>query len=244
MKKINLKSSLTYIVMTVFIYLTLSKYLKIDNFNILSVCLLIPFYIVISKYYFKLVNKESRIIGSIFSAFYIVGNICYRNTYTQTNIFSEIFTFETVYCLVGLYFLFSLLVSIILNKLISMDLKSNRIFKNNKKLFIVSMIIILLCNIPYFLSCFPGLIAPDSVYQIEQFKHIQILTDHHPVIHTMFIKLCYKISGFFTESENIKAAFATLIQMIIMSCIYSYFIVFLNKHKIEKKEKVIESIVK
>ena len=243
MKKLNLENRILYIIMSIFIYLSLSNYLKLNNFNILSICLLVPIYMIISKYYFRLVDKKSRIIGLIFAIFYSIGNICYINTYTKINVFNEIFTFKTLYCTIGLYILFSLLISIILNKLFSLNTESESNFKSNKKLFVGSMLIILLCNIPYFFSCFPGLIAPDSVYQIEQFKHIQVLTDHHPVMHTLFIKFCYKVASFFTESENIKAAFTTLVQMIIMSGIYSYFIVFLNKHKVNKKILIIMSII-
>ena len=112
-------------------------------------------------------------------------------------------------------------------------------FKTIKKTttiyFIISFIVIMVCLIPYFLHSFPGLIAPDAIYQTQQFKHLTTLTDHHPVLHTFFLKVCYAFGSIFSNSENIRASVSTIVQMIIMSSIYSYFIVFLNKHKIDKK---------
>lgn len=233
MRKLN--NNFGYLLISFMIYLSLAKYLSLDNFNILSFCIFILVFIVIKKYFFKLISKRSMIISLIFTLCFTLGKVCFDNMYTTKNVFIEYFTFETLYLFIGIFLLFTLLISLILKKLETSNLVSESNFKNNKKLFIISFIIIIICLIPYFLHSFPGLIAPDPIYQTQQFKHLTTLTDHHPVFHTIFLKICYAIGSIFSSNENVRASVSTIMQMIIMSGIYSYFIVFLNQHKINKK---------
>ena len=233
MKRLN--NNFGYLLISLMIYLALAKYLSLDNFNILSLIIYILIFIVVKKHFFKLLSKRSIILSLIFTLCFTLGKVCFDNIYTTKNVFSEFFTFETLYLFIGIFLLFTLLISVILKKLETFNPISENNFKNNKKLFIISFIVIMVCLIPYFLHSFPGLIAPDAIYQTQQFKHLTTLTDHHPVLHTFFLKVCYAFGSIFSNSENIRASVSTIVQMIIMSSIYSYFIVFLNKHKIDKK---------
>lgn len=229
-----MKNNIKELLIVIIIYISLLYYLKIDSFNILGFFILIILHKYIKKYR-GFIDKKNKLIAFILSVFYSVGFICYNNLYTQVNIFKIIFSIKNFFLWIGLYLFILFIISYILKAMENARLNSTDNFKSNRNLFIVSTIVILLLNTIYFLSCYPGLIAPDSIYQIKQFKHIIALTDHHPVLHTLFIKVGYKIGSFFTSNENIKAACSTIIQMIIMSSIYSYFIVFLNNHKINKK---------
>lgn len=222
------------IIKTLFIFISLNYYLKLDCFNIMSLFIIIPIYIFIKKYNYT-INKISRITSLIFSIFYNVGYICELNISSKKNIFIDIFSIKNLVMFIGLYFIILYIVSFILKILDNAKFTSNNNFNNNKKLFLVSFIFIIILGIPYFLATYPGLIAPDSIYQIKQFSHLEVLTDHHPVIHTMFLKVCFKIGSLFSNDINVKSAFATIIQMLIMTAIYSYFIVFLNTQKINKK---------
>lgn len=233
MKKLNNNFILLFI--SLMIYLAFSKYLSFYNFNILSLLIFILIFIVVKKYFFNLITKRSVIISLIFTLCFTLGKVCYDNIYTKENVFKEFLTFENLYLFIGIFFLFTLLISLILTKLESLNIISDKNFKSNKKLFLISLLVILICYIPYFLNSFPGLIAPDAIYQTQQFKHLTVLTDHHPILHTMFLKVCYAIGSVFSNSENIRASISTIVQMVMMASIYSYFIVFLNKHKINKK---------
>ena len=233
MKKLN--NNFGYLLISLMVYLVLAKYLSLDNFNILSLIIYILIFIVVKKYFFKLLSKRSIIFSLIFTLCFTLGKVCFDNIYTTKNVFSEFFTFETLYLFIGIFLLFALLISIILKKLETFNPIGENNFKNNKKLFLISFIVIMVCLIPYFLNYFPGLIAPDAIYQNQQFKHLTVLTDHHPVLHTLFLKICYAVGSIFSNSENVRVAFATIAQMIIMSSIYSYFIVFLNKRKVDKR---------
>lgn len=222
------------IIASFFIYISLSFYLNINYFNILNIFIFISMFILYDKFN-HLHSKKNIPLALILSILYNVGDIVIKNIYSQTNIFKVIFSFKNLIYFIGLFLLIQLIVSISTYYLENMKVNSKNNFKNNFKLFLLSFVIIIILNIPYFMNSYPGLIAPDSIYQIMQFKHIMPLTDYHPVLHTLFLKLGFKIGETFSTSENFGAACSTIIQMIIMASIYSYFIVFLNKKKINKK---------
>ncbi|MBQ6569221.1 MAG: hypothetical protein IJL87_03095, partial [Clostridia bacterium] len=67
--------------------------------------------------------------------------------------------------------------------------------KANLKCFFSYWAFIFAAWIPYFTASFPGVISYDSVRQIEMAQGNIPLSDHHPVLHTMIIKLFLKLGG-------------------------------------------------
>lgn len=84
--------------------------------------------------------------------------------------------------------------------------------------------ICLLGWLPYFLYHFPGIMTPDSVVQFEQVLGMREYSNHHPVAHTLLIKLFYSIGMLFTTSRTIAISFYTMFQMCFMAFCVSYFI--------------------
>jgi len=82
----------------------------------------------------------------------------------------------------------------------------------------------LLCWLPYFLYHFPGIMTPDSVVQFEQVLGLREYSNHHPVAHTLLIKLFYSIGMLFTESRTVAISLYTMFQMCFMAFCVSYFI--------------------
>lgn len=104
-------------------------------------------------------------------------------------------------------------------------------FTNNKKSFFICMAIILLAWLPYLLRYFPGNTTADSLSQMIQALGMGELTNHHPIAHTgvIFIGMCVgKIFG----NYNIGIACYSIIQMLIMSAIFSFTIYYMAKKKI------------
>ena len=122
--------------------------------------------------------------------------------------------------------------------------KSKKIKVNNKILLafdkhpvLVSMIIIILFWIPYIVAYYPGILNPDSVFQIKQFLGInnkystyvnlldpnQIITNHHPVIHTLLLGSCVK---FGLSIGNANVGF--FIYSVIICSNVPYLIIFIS----------------
>lgn len=235
MKIVFSRKELMSFIISIFMTIAFVTYGCQKTFSIMNLGILFLFYFIIKKYYFRKIPKSVIVVSIIFSLFFTLGRICYENTSSLNNVFELFFSFNTLVLYIGMYFFISLVLFLFLTYCKKIDLLGNTNFRSNKRLFLISFIVILLFWFIYFLNCYPGLIAPDSIYQIKQFKNIAILTDHHPVLHTFFIKFFYTIGSYLSISENFRVSIVTIAQMIIMSAIYSYFIVFLNKHKINKK---------
>ena len=98
---------------------------------------------------------------------------------------------------------------------------------------------ILLCQLPYFLYQYPGVMTPDSINQYKQIIGILPYSNHHPWIHTMVIKLCLSLGHLFTEDVTVGIAVYTLLQMFIMALIEAFFITTLRKQGLQRKFSIL-----
>ncbi len=110
----------------------------------------------------------------------------------------------------------------VLQGLLIREPSSSRFFEKHVALCCFG--ICLLGWLPYFLYHFPGIMTPDSVVQFEQVLGIQQYSNHHPVVHTLLIKLFYSIGNLFTTNRTVAISFYTMFQMCFMAFCVSYFI--------------------
>lgn len=89
---------------------------------------------------------------------------------------------------------------------------------------VCSFFICLLCWLPYFLYQYPGIMTPDSINQFEQVLGLIPYSNHHPLAHTMIIKLFYHIGLLFTSNMVVAISFYTFIQMCFLAYGAAYFI--------------------
>ena len=152
------------------------------------------------------------ILSLLFTLFVIIGNsflICNSFKYITKNIFINIILFIIILILfyIIINYLFNKLDNKKLVKLKKLDFfkktKIYEIFKNHP--FITSFIIIIICWIPYIISFYPTILSPDPSFQIKQYFNIpnkysnyvvmidpnQLITNHHPVIHTLLLSLIH-----------------------------------------------------
>ncbi len=131
----------------------------------------------------------------------------------------------------GLLSLFYLILSLLIHKdglkrrklsLLSQPEKKSP-FSGKKTLFIM-MGFLLLCWMPYFLYEFPGIMTADSMVQYEQIIGIEPYSNHHPVVHTLLIKLFYELGLLLTGDREVAIAFYTVFQMIFMAVCCSFLI--------------------
>ena len=102
-----------------------------------------------------------------------------------------------------------------------------------KKRFMLYFLIIFISYIPIFLAYYPTIFAYDVHFQLNEMLHHNN-TLHHPLIHTLFIYVCYKF-GIVIGSVGIGMAIYSIIQMLIMSLIFSYFLNYMHEKGINKK---------
>ena len=195
-------------------------------------------------------NVIVMLLSTLLSIFLIVGN-----SFKKKGSFEFItnhLIIHTVTFLI-LIFIFYKVISFLFKKLDNIKWKESQEFNKiikifNKHPFLFCFIIILICWLPYIISFYPVILSPDPSYQIMQFFHIDnkystysilldpsvIITNHHPVIHTLLLGSMVKI-GTLLGSVNIGLFLYSIIQILILSSTLSYTIVFLKNIKIPKK---------
>lgn len=190
--------------------------------------------IVANKYKDVIKFKLWKIILSmIYSLMYVYGTIIDKNMFDQFfNIFKNNFSMNLLYL-----YTFGVIVFLIINIIENYmnKIKEDNIDKKIKFRYVIIIFLLILGSfIPYFIGFFPALCSPDSMVQIGQALNIYDLSNHHPIAHTMFIKLCFLIGSIF-GGITAKVATYSIIQMIIMAMSFTYFIYFLTDNKCNKK---------
>ena len=201
-----------------------------------------------NKYYFK-ENKSHLlyIILSIILAIFITIGYSYNKINSWDLCFSSpAFIIITIIKIIG----YSFILNLIMNKLSSFllnnvkDIKIGKKLKNSfeEKPFRLSLLIILICWIPYIISFFPAILSPDPSFQIKQFFGIETkyldytvqydnpstITNHHPVLHTAILGGCVKLGHTLFNSTNIGLFLYSLIQIAILSSVLAFTIKYMK----------------
>lgn len=235
-KEIIYKISLLLLAIISYSSLCLSGIIEVYSIEswIIFICLL--FYFFKTKIYDKKYFKSTIIFTLIFTFFTIFGKIVLENQKNaDVNVFIELLSIKALIHFIGMFILiYSVLIKII-PFLIEFKINKNKTI-SNKKIFIICFVGIMLLWIPYFLSLFPGCLTPDSIGCIGwSFDNTRVLSDANPILYQIFLKVTFNIGNIFFDSANANVAVTTFFQMMIMSSIFSYSIVFLNKKNLNFK---------
>ena len=128
----------------------------------------------------------------------------------------------------------------------------NKLQLFNNKPFLFSIILILVCWGIYIIAFYPAILSPDPSFQILQFFGIDnkystysilldpnvLITNHHPVIHTLLLGFCLKF-GLLFNNTNIGLFTYSIIQTIILAATLAYTIKFMKKININVKYRFI-----
>lgn len=255
------KKLLKYIIILIFTILTtFSLVVNLDINNIIidkkndNVILMLVvglfIYKLFNSYY---LNKKKNspwfiFLAVLFSIFIVVG-YSYDQTDSWDLCFSKpIFWFLTFVRITGYYLLFNCVIHKFydfMNSNIQKDLPFTNKLKDlvDKKPFITSVAIMLICWLPYIISFYPAILSPDPSNQIKQFFGIHTkymdsvdlidesvtITNHHPVLHTVLLGGCTKIGMVLFDSTNIGLFLYSIIQIIILLSALAFTIKYINK---------------
>lgn len=95
-------------------------------------------------------------------------------------------------------------------------------FASSPRSFFTTMGVLLLMWIPYGIICFPGLISYDTIAEAIQGLGYISYTNHHPIIHVLFIEFFIKLGNGIFGSYLAGIAMASLFQTLCGAAIYTY----------------------
>lgn len=213
----------------------------------------------------KKINKNKLVISflSFIYSFLLVFGFSYDKRGDATLIFGSISSFLLSSLI---FFLFYIAFKFIIKKIFKFIDNYKYVKKDGKIIkfkdvferhpFATSMVIMLICWLPYIICFYPIIMSPDPSFQIKQFFGIDnkysyyvnlldpnvIITNHHPVLHTLLLGSCLKI-GVLINNHNLGLFLYSFIQILILSSTFSYSIKYLNKINIPFKFKFLVLIV-
>ena len=197
----------------------------IDFYNI-SLYLLIILIFVLYKYINKYkVDTITRIFSLLFSIM-----ISLKISIIDYNIHYIALLINTI----GIYILFTKILTLLINETKKLNVCSKNKEIHPVKFISISMLIGFIALLPYLLRTFPGNMSVDSFNQMQQVMGISNYSNMNPWIHTMVVKVFYKIGMIITGSKCISVAFYTIFQMLLVCFVCSYTIYILYKNNVKK----------
>lgn len=185
-------------------------------------------------------------LSTLFSFFMVFG-CSYKEYGNASLVFGSfcLFLFSLLLFL-GYYFLFQYALSYLFEKINKKKMKdsTNKVMLFFKKhSFLLSLLFILFCWLPYIISFYPIILSPDPSYQIKQFFGIRtkyadyailldenvVLTNHHPVMHTLLLGGCLKLGGMLVN-DNFGLFLYSFIQIAVLSMTLAYTIHYMLKN--------------
>lgn len=117
---------------------------------------------------------------------------------------------------IAIFFVFFMLILILLRKYSITEEKDSFSLKR----WLLRAAVLFICWLPYFLMFYPGSLSADSYVTVNQVLGNYPPHNHHPIMFTMFVKLCMSIGMQFGSIES-GIAFYSVVQMVIMSLVVS-----------------------
>lgn len=241
MKNILKKLNINVILSLLFSYLTLFALIKLNyvsNYNMFTLLFfIILYYLYKDINIIKNINKNNICLimySSIVSLILIIGYYTYLNMYNnEISILKEIIKLNNLFIFLGIY---PLIYSIIIKFTNYIEkIKNNNLKISNKMVFFISFASMAFIWIIYYLAFFPGILTPDSIDQMTQIINgLKELSNHHPVFHTFYMFVPFKIGELLFGSVNAGVACISLIQIVILASVFSYMIMYLYKEKCNK----------
>ncbi len=183
----------------------------------------------------KKMQKETITLAILFSFIIVFGGIAYKlMDNRELSLFRQLLTIKNLIDFFGIFNLLFIILKNVLVYLYDFILKKTTSKINKERIvFALSFAIIFISWIPYFLAFYPGTITPDSMEELTTIiNNFTNISDHHPVIHTLFVALPYKIGFKFFGNVIAAVATSTIFQMTTLASIFSSLIVFLHKRKV------------
>ncbi len=199
-------------------------------------------------------KKSIKVLSLILAFFMIFGN---SFLYTDSTILifkNALYFIISVIMYIGYYYLFLILISCVF-KYLDKEKKTKECTKDNKIIslfkkhpFLFSLVFIIICWLPYIISYYPIILSPDPSFQIKQFFGIRtkyadyavlldenvVITNHHPVTHTLLIGGCLKL-GTLIGNDNLGLFLYSIIQISVLASTFAFSIYYMNKMKLSTK---------
>lgn len=207
-----------------------------SKFTVMDIVYVSAFFILFS-YTNKSNDKRAKICSGILAIIFalceVIGYSITRYWNLSCVIGSKTIFLKTILKLIGYSIVFYNVILLAFSKgipkLKKLENKELDIFSNNKKSFVLVMIAILVCYLPYYLSQFPGIISTDSVAEISTaLFSMNNMVNHHPVFHIAIVSIFMNI-GRILNNYIIGIGLYSFCQMVFTASVFSFTLYYMAK---------------
>lgn len=274
MKKQKYISAFQGIITTIALLLNYTKFYYMESQGLRDILIVSPIisailFATISFAFYKIEEKGNntnwlqKVSALFFSITMLIGK-----SYELTNSWDLIFKTKAtliaaIIGIIGYFILFNYIFKFLNNIVNKIDLRKFKFSKENKlikffedKPFISSIIAMLLFWLIYIIAFYPGILTPDSSYQILQAFNIHTkysnwiipidpyvnITNHHPVLHTLMLGGCIKLGRAILD-DNFGIFIYTLLQTGILASALAYTIKYLKKINVTSKVRFVVLVI-
>ena len=195
------------------------------------------------------------ILSLIYTIFMAVGTSFIKSNsfkYLKDNFIMMIFLSLLLFLI--LYFILNKLFNYLDNYKSKDDKTENKILNLfDKHPIVFSSIVMFICYLIYMIAFYPIIMSKDPSFQLLQYFHIDnkysyysvlldknvIITNHHPVIHTLLLGTCVKLGMVLFNSSNVGLFIFSIIQTSILIITLSYTIKFMKDINVSTKYRFI-----
>ena len=194
--------------------------------------LFVPLYIRALEIKDKKLDLAAGVCGLLFMLAYLAANLPVLLSLETADAL-----YRTVCIVSGMYLFFKSMTAVLFKTVsgVCADISVERTKKECLKIFFISALCMAVCRIPYFLLMYPGGFNADSCMQFYQILGLAPYSNHHPFVHTMFVKATYSLGLLIFKSRVPAFAFSNVCQCVIMTFMFAYIIESLYKYGIKKK---------
>ena len=177
------------------------------------------------------ITKKEKITSAIISFLFTLLYLCADYEGLLTGLTSSLFRLGSLFIIAcGLYLIFyvTVLAFLIWSSSLSLfhDASGSMLQIEKKGLYqklpMLTFFACLLGWLPYLLTNYPGIMTVDSLNQYGQIIGELPMSNHHPWVHTLLIRLFYKLGILLTGDSIIGLGMFTIFQMLVMAGIFAY----------------------
>lgn len=111
------------------------------------------------------------------------------------------------------------------------DLESRFGKLTGRKVFLLSLLLIILCWMPCYLAYYPAICSYDTTIQLGQIVE-DAFNDHHPIAHTLLLQGAMNLGDAVFGSVNTGIGILAAVQMIFLACMFAYAITQLHYFRV------------
>lgn len=178
-------------------------------------------------------SRRIRIVAAIFAVFYAVACVFAKYAFLSKQYgFISGFTGYMLLCCWMFFFALLRLLYVRLSRVKMLRINQAQSRFSARQVFWISFALLAAVYTFVFLCYYPGIVQADTRTQLCQIVGLDAYSNHHPLAHTMLMKVFFDLGYGLFHTQNAGVAFACIAQYVGMAAVFAFLISTLQKLRV------------